>query len=137
MPPVSRWMIRISLVSLLAGAAVGALLLAQLPAALAHEGTLRAIHLDLMLFGWLMQFVLGVAYWMLPRYPTLPERGSPAAAWSALALFDAGLLTAIVGWTLSLTGLASLGRAALVGGTLVFLGVLVPRVKGMEVRGEK
>ena len=90
MPPLSAWMVRLSLVSLALGALVGGLLLAAVPAVAPHGAALRQMHLDLMLFGWLVQFVLGVAYWMLPRHAATPERGSAPLAWGAFALFQCG-----------------------------------------------
>ncbi len=53
--------------------------------------TLLQIHIEVALFGWLIQFVLGTAYWMLPRYLEGPKRGSEGLAWTMMILLNAGL----------------------------------------------
>lgn len=135
MPRLSAWMVRLSLVSLALGALAGGVLLAGVPVSAPHGAALRQAHLDLMLFGWLVQFVLGVAYWMLPRYATKPERGSPGLAWGAFALFQGGLALAVVGRALAPPGIApGVGRLLLAGATFVFLGLLWGRVKPFAAR---
>lgn len=135
MPPLSAWMVRLSLVSLALGALVGGLLLAAVPAVAPHGAALRQMHLDLMLFGWLVQFVLGVAYWMLPRHAATPERGSAPLAWGAFALFQCGLALAVVGQAFSLRGIApAAARPLLAGATFTFLGLLWGRVKPFAAR---
>jgi heme/copper-type cytochrome/quinol oxidase subunit 1 len=130
MPRLSTWMLRLSLAALLAGATLGALLLAGLPASAPQAGALRAAHIILMLFGWLIQFVVAVGYWILPRYPAAPERGSAALGWIAFGLFQAGLGLALAGsLTSSLRPFAAAGQLLLAGATMVFLLLLVPRVK--------
>ncbi|HEU4647687.1 MAG TPA: cbb3-type cytochrome c oxidase subunit I [Gemmatimonadales bacterium] len=135
MPRLSAWMVRLSLVSLVLGALVGGLLLAGVPVSAPHGAALRQAHLDLMLFGWLVQFVLGVAYWMLPRYAAKPERGSPRLAWGAFALFQGGLALAVVGQALARPSIApAAGRLLLAGATFVFLGLLWGRAKPFAAR---
>ena len=130
MPRLSVLMIRCALISLLLGSTAGALLLGRFPPALSRIAPLRAMHLDLMLFGWLVQFVLGVAYWILPRYATRPERGPAAPAATSFVLFQAGLVLALLGSaTPALHALAPAGRLLLAGASLLFAILLVPRIK--------
>ena len=130
MPRLSVWMLRLSLLALLAGAAVGALLLSGLAGPARHTLQLRDLHLTLMLFGWLVQFVLGVAYWILPRYASLPERGSARLAWTTFGLFEAGMVLSAAGVAdPSQQTLAPAGRLLLVGATLMFAVMLFPRIK--------
>jgi heme/copper-type cytochrome/quinol oxidase subunit 1 len=130
MPRLSMWMVRLSLVALLAGAVVGAFLLSGLPGAARCLIQLRGLHLDLMLFGWLIQFVLGVAYWILPRYAARPERGPEAVAWTAFGIFQTGMALAAAGAsTPSLQAVAPAGRLLLTAATLLFTILLFPRIK--------
>ena len=130
MPRLSVWMLRLSLLALLAGAAVGALLLSGVAGPARHSTQLRDLHLKLMLFGWLIQFVLGVAYWILPRYGSLPERGSARLAWTAFGLFQAGMVVSAAGVAdPSLKTVAPAGRLLLAGATLMFVVQLLPRIK--------
>jgi cbb3-type cytochrome oxidase subunit 1 len=123
-------MLRLSLLALLAGAAVGALLLSGLAGPARHITQLRDLHLKLMLYGWLIQFVLGVAYWILPRFASLPERGSARLAWTTFGLFQVGMVLSAAGDAEpSLNAVAPAGRLLLAGATLMFVVMLFPRIK--------
>jgi heme/copper-type cytochrome/quinol oxidase subunit 1 len=94
----------------------------------AHAEQLRAAHLDLMLFGWLVQFVLAVGYWMLPRHAEGPDRGPKWLAWSAGGAFQAGLVLAVAAaFTPGAATLAA--RVLLAAGALLLAGLLYPRVR--------
>jgi hypothetical protein len=129
MPPLSVWMLRLSLACLLVGAGAGSLLLSGVTGGGAAD-PLRSAHLDLMLFGWLVQFVIGVAYWILPRHAGGPERGSLVLAWTAFWMFQAGMASALAGAAGLAPGPAMpLGRGLVVIGTLLFVALLAPRAR--------
>jgi heme/copper-type cytochrome/quinol oxidase subunit 1 len=136
MPRLSVWMLRTALLALLAGTALGALLLATEPRYDSVRGALRETHLTLLLFGWLVQFVLGVAYWMLPRYTRAPDRGPPWAGWAAYGAFIGGLGLASFGALLTVDGLAPAGRLLLAGATFAFILLLWGRAKPFGTRLE-
>ncbi len=77
MPALSIWFIRTALIYLLIGWTIGATLLCakgiKLPVIL---WLLRPVHIELMLTGWLIQLIMGVAFWMLPRFPDSRSRGN-------------------------------------------------------------
>ncbi len=129
MPRLSVWMLRTSLIALLAGSALGAWLLATEPGYAAGRAGMREMHLTLLLFGWLVQFVLGVAYWMLPRYPVAPERGPIWVAWAGYAAFLAGLSAGPVGLLMHHNGIAPAGSVLLAGATFTFLLLLWGRAR--------
>jgi phage tail protein X len=87
-----------------------------------------------MLFGWLAPFVLGVAYWMLPRYPTARERGQPALGWVVYGVYQTGLLSAVAGALAASPGLASRGQLLLAAAGLGFLMLLWNRVRPFGAR---
>lgn len=129
MPAISVWLLRLSLVALLTGAALGAWLLGAEPWPSEWLPRLRAAHVYLMLFGWLLPFVLATAFWMLPRHTQGAGRGSPGLGIAGTALLSAG--TAI-GLTGSLAGVPPLWRGGLactILGALTFLRLLWPRVR--------
>lgn len=97
MPRLSVWMIRTALLALAAGAALGAVLLADpgLPGGLARW---RPLHGELLLVGWTMQLAFGVAYWILPRFREGRERGREELAWAAFVLVNLGVLLVGAGW---------------------------------------
>jgi hypothetical protein len=129
MPRLSVWMLRVSFLALLSGAALGAWLLGTEPGYDAARVGLRESHLWLLLFGWLVQFVLGVAYWILPRYPTAPERGPPWLAWTVYLLFLLGLGLALLRPWIPGDLIGPSGRLLLASATFAFLLLLWGRAK--------
>lgn len=93
MPTPSRWMIRLSLLYLLAGILMGAVMLVH-KAYFLHPAVwmLLAVHIEAMIFGWIIQLTLGTAYWMLPRFLEGPKRGNPLLAYMMVAVLNLGIL---------------------------------------------
>jgi hypothetical protein len=89
---------------------------------------LRPLHAELLLIGWMLQLAFGVAYWILPRFGGGDGRGREWSAWTALVILNAGLLTAGVGQTIGLRGLAPVGRTAEMLAALLFAAHLWSRV---------
>ena len=120
MPRLSVWFVRASLIYLLAGFTLGALMLAQdgvsyYPAIVA----VLPVHMEFLLVGWLVQLALGVAFWIFPRFGLgLPHsRGNEKLIWVSFVLLNAGvLIVALELW---------IAAALLIGRTLEVLAVLV------------
>src|ERR1041384_2259329 len=75
-----------------AGFTLGALLLVNKGSGFA-PGLWRwlPVHFELLLIGWFVQLVMGVAYWIFPRFGmTRAARGRESLAWLALAPFYGG-----------------------------------------------
>ena len=94
MPRVSAWFIRASLCHLVAGFAIGALMLASKGLSITMGvWALRAVHIEMLLVGWMIQLVMGVAVWIFPRMGLrLAPRRSVVSAWVAFALLNSGVL---------------------------------------------
>lgn len=98
MDPVSIRMLRTSLLWLVLGFALGALMLSDelLP------GTWRVwfgpTHGHILFVGWFLQFAIGVGLWLLPRTrsPELPLGYRGATALAAFVLLNAGLLLRVI-----------------------------------------
>lgn len=129
MPPLSVALLRGSQVALLLGAALGALLLAGEPALGGRLPSLRAVHLTLLVFGWLLPFVLGTAYWMFPRHAVEPVRGHVRLSAVAAGGYWAGLGVRLLGVLLAGPTLVLLGTLALVGGGGLLVAQLWRRVR--------
>jgi len=129
MPRISVWLLRMSLFALLTGALLGAWLLGAEPWASPWLPRIRAAHVHLMLFGWLMPFVLGTAYWILPRHAQREERGSVPLANGATWLIAAGILLGPCGALAGSGIVAGGGLACTIAGGGLFLRLLWPRVK--------
>ncbi len=92
-PKPTIWMIRLSLIYFLISASTGGLLLAH-KAIDIHPmlwGFLP-VHYELATWGWLVQFVIGTAYWIFPKKLEGEWRGPLAPAWGMVFMFNAGLL---------------------------------------------
>ena len=81
MPQLSRWTVRAAYFNLLLGFTLGALILANKGMFLhpAIWGWLPA-HIELLLVGWIVQLVMGVAFWIAPRFWKAPRRGNETGA---------------------------------------------------------
>jgi hypothetical protein len=114
MPLVSVWFIRSALLYLLAGFTLGAALLASKGMALPAElWSWLPVHVELLLVGWLVQLVMGVAYWIFPRFGMTPQaRGREGLAWLALVLLNGGVWVACLGVLRDWPGCIVAGRAA-------------------------
>lgn len=121
MPRLSVWMIRTALLALAAGAALGALLLAD-PGLAGGLARWRPLHGELLLVGWTVQLAFGVAYWILPRFREGRERGREELAWAAFVLVNLGVL--LVG-----AGQPAAGRSAEAMAAIAFAAHAWPRVK--------
>src|SRR5512133_841905 len=93
MPKLSRFFIRIALVYLLLGFTFGALILANKGIPFAPVvWALLPVHIEFLILGWLTQFALGVAFWILPRLGSESPRGNEAWSWATLILVNVGIL---------------------------------------------
>lgn len=110
MPLISRLMIKLSLVYLLLGVSLGALMLINKAWLISPIlWFVLPIHIEFLIFGWIIQFTLGVAYWILPRYLETKGRGNATPAWLMLVFLNAGILMVAfsaygLGNTFALTG---------------------------------
>jgi hypothetical protein len=131
-------MVRAALCWLVAGAFVGGLMLLDgtLPGALA--AWLAPSHAHMLFVGWFLQFVIGVAYWLLPRKRTAaqPLGYDERLGMLATLALNVGLLLRVVAEAIERMGQGSaltqvtLGLVALlqVSAILIFATQLWPRV---------
>ena len=130
MPKLSVWLVRAALIHM----AVGFLFGSQV---LHHKGipiyvwTWRLLdpHIELMVFGWTMQFVLGMGYWILPRFSGEHRHGATRVGWCGFALFNAGVTLGATGGWFDANEVTFAARALLLAGSACFVIVLWPRVK--------
>lgn len=131
MPQLSVWMLRAALVHMGVGFLFGALILH-------HKGIpiygwtwkLLNPHIELMVFGWTMQFVMGVAFWILPRMSDRPDRyGNTELGWWSLALLNSGVLMTAAGSWFNHRFLMAGGRLNILVAVVLFVIMVWPRVK--------
>jgi hypothetical protein len=139
MDPLSSRMVRAALLWLLAGVAIGGVMLSG------HWALWFApTHAHMLFVGWFLQFAVGIAYWLLPRRrsPQRPLGYNERAAVVAVIALNLGLALRVIGEPLqragqgnSLTGGLLTASALLqVGAVLVFVLQLWPRLAARPVR---
>jgi len=127
---VPAWTVRLQRTAfawLLIGSGAGALMLAsrgfgwRVPWAEA-----LALHIDVMLFGWMTQFTMGTAYWMLPKHAAGAERGPDTPIMAAWVLLNLGVAAAGLGGS---AALVVAGRIAEFAAVVAFALNAFPRIK--------
>lgn len=100
MPRLSQWSIRAAFIYLLLGFTVGALLLAHKGIPI-HPVLWRwlSVHIEFLLFGWVVQLTMGMAFWILPRYWKKPRRPKTILAQIAFVLLNLGIWLVVAGTT--------------------------------------
>lgn len=97
MPRVSVWMIRMSFSYLAFGVSIGTLLLISKSLGIASFAwNLLPIHIEFLIFGWIIQFTLGTAYWILPRYLKAKGRGKSFPAILMVVFLNMGILLVVL-----------------------------------------
>lgn len=129
MPRLSCWFIRSALLHLALGFTFGGVLLF-------HKGVplhpllwrLLPAHMEFLLFGWTLQLVMGVGFWIFPRFRR--SRGNEKPAWLAFGLLNVGVWLVGVGQTLAAPALILLlGRLIEAGAVVAFAAHAWPRLK--------
>lgn len=133
MPRLTVWFVRSALVHLLLGFTLGALMLWNKGAPITPLlWRLLPAHMEFLLLGWTLQLIMGVAFWILPRFRT--ARGNVKLAWAAFVLLNAGVWMVGVGPLLALpTWMTALGRGAELAAAVAFALHAWPRVKPLSV----
>ena len=106
----------------LLGSGIGTWLLLAKAGLPPPPGSFVAAHAAIALLGWLVQFTLGVGYWMLPKHAVEPARGPASAPWVTMVALNTGVILLAAGAPVA--GLST----ALLGG-LVFLATAGARIK--------
>ena len=130
MPKLSVWLVRASLIHMGVGFLFGAFILYQkgMPV-FAWSWRLLNPHIELMIFGWTIQLVMGIAFWILPRFSGEHRYGKVYLGWWSFALLNTGILATAVGTWFAVDSIALAGRLNTIGAVLLFVILIYPRVK--------
>ena len=129
MPRLSCWFIRSALLHLALGFTLGGLILLHKGIPL-HPFLWRLLpaHIEFLLFGWTLQLVMGVGFWIFPRFRR--SRGNEKPAWFAFGLLNIGVWLAGLGPTLAAPAfILLLGRLAEAGAVVAYAAHVWPRLK--------
>lgn len=130
MPKISVWLIRLALLSLIVGWSIGSILLASRGMIFwSWAWYLRPLHIELLLFGWMVQLAFGVASWILPR--TASRSGSRPLVITLVAL-NAGVWLAGIAEAIGTSWLVAAGRILEVVAVLTFAWYIWPRVRSFR-----
>lgn len=130
MPAQTIWMIRLSLAYLLIAVLLGGLIITQKAIDL-HPiiWSLLPVHFELAIWGWLVQSVMGTAYWMFPKKLKNERRGPVLPAWVMVCLFNSGLiLFGILVHVFAISSAAIIGRSLIAVSIIIFSGLIWQRV---------
>jgi hypothetical protein len=111
MPTLSRWFIKIGMLYFAVGLMMAGMLLAQpVMGWSAKLQVLRPVYLHFLFIGWVSQLIMGVGYWMFPKYSKDQARGNEKLGWAVLVLLNLGLILRTIGEpAMALTPQAGLG----------------------------
>ena len=101
MPKLSVYFVRTALAYLALGFTLGAVMLAAPSLGFGVRlDRVLPLHNEFLLIGWMVQLALGVAFWILPRFRSGPERGRVDLAWLSYGLLNIGVILAAFGSTI-------------------------------------
>lgn len=134
MPCLSVLMIRAALLHLGIGFLFGGLLLFNkgIPFA-GFLWRLLPIHIELLLFGWMLQLTMGVAFWIVPRFSTPSRYGRAWLVVLAFVLLNVGVWIMVAGQWSSSLNLLLIGRVCILLSGGCFILHIVPRIKPLSV----
>ena len=97
MPRLTRWFIKTALVYFVVGLFVGVLVVSRFVFRLPDIiGALGPAYFHLLMVGWVMQLIVGVAFWMFPKFTAEQPRGNETLGWVTYILLNAGLILRVI-----------------------------------------
>lgn len=137
MPQLTRLFIKTALVYFVLALLAGWITTIQaLRTTVPLAGALSPVYFHLFMVGWVTQLIIGVAYWMFPRFTRERPRGYDSLFWATYGLLNAGLILrvfaepsmAVSAWEGWGTWLAVSALLQWLGG-MSFVASIWPRVK--------
>lgn len=124
-------MIRASLIHMGVGFLFGTLILLHKGIPISTQiWRLLSHHIELIIFGWTIQLVMGVAFFILPRFSHRENRyGAVHLGWWSFYLLNGGVLLTTLAQGFVVESTVLLGRLLTLSGILAYLVMIWPRVK--------
>jgi hypothetical protein len=137
MPLASRWMIRCSFIYLVIGFLIGAgLLISKAYPSYPQIWSPLPVHIEILIFGWIIQFTLGTAYWILPKSQDMASRYDQFGALLITLSLNLGILLNIGDHLVHLSDYAWLaGRSLELLSVLLFIALHWKRVTSFRTKG--
>jgi cbb3-type cytochrome oxidase subunit 1 len=97
MPRLARWFIKAGLLYFVLALMTGVLFQARTEIVLPFwVSTLNPVYIHLLAVGWITQLIIGVAYWMFPKFTKEQPRGSETLGGATFILLNTGLILRII-----------------------------------------
>ena len=130
MPAITRYFIKAAMLYFAAGLLTGFLISARtmfnLPAAIT---AMTPTYLHMLVVGWITQLIIGVAYWMFPKFSKESPRGDENMGWVIWWLLNIGLVLRIIGEPLNIGWMLPISAMLQLFAVWLFIIVIWPRVK--------
>lgn len=81
---------------------------------------LLPIHIQILFLGWTLEFVFGVAFWILPRF--IYSYGRVELAWGSYFLLNIGILLSVVSYINTIVAFTSQGKILFISSALLIFG---------------
>lgn len=123
LPIQSIWLIRVSLIYLIFGSSLGALLMVNKAIVLDPRiWNLLPFHYTILIWGFFIQLIMGTAYWMFPKFLSERPRGATWQAWVIFYSYNLGLILYFIAkFIIPLDPLALLGKILIFFGLVTFI----------------
>lgn len=93
MPVLTRVFIKTSLAYFVAGLLTGVILALEAAGMVSRAAAgLLPVYFHLLMVGWITQLIIGIVFWMFPKYSREKPRGSERLALATYILLNAGLV---------------------------------------------
>ena len=133
MPKLSAWLVRSSLIYMGLGFLFGGMILYHKGIPLfAWTWKLLTPHIEIMIYGWTMQFVMGMAFWILPRFTGTNRYGRVQLGWWSFALLNSGLLLVVLDAWWFAQWPTIVARLLMLAAVVAFVVMMWPRVKPLS-----
>ncbi len=97
MPPLTRWFVKTSFVYFILALLAGLILAAQgIWSFFPPAAQLFPTYFHLLAEGWITMLIVGVVFWMFPKYTLERPRRSENLAWASYILLNIGLLLRVI-----------------------------------------
>ncbi len=96
MPLLTRYFLKTAMLYFVASSCLGGYLLIAVGLQHSTPPVLQPVYWHMLLVGWLLQLIFGVAYWMFPPFAKGQPHRNPALAWLTYAALNVGLLVRVI-----------------------------------------
>ena len=97
MPVLTRWCIKTALVYFIMALAAGVFLaISETWDEVIPSASLDPVYIHLLVEGWITMLIIGVVFWMFPKYTRDLPRGSVKLGWASYLALNAGLALRVI-----------------------------------------